>query len=77
MDTGGILATISLVVSVGGAILAVINHKRIRSSCCGKNVDMSIDIENTTPTKPKDVVIAIEPPPPIKQPSLHNIANEG
>jgi hypothetical protein len=77
MDTGGILATISLVVSVGGAILAIINHKRIRSKCCGKNMDMSIDIEDTTPTKPKDIAITVAPPPPIKQPSLPNEVNEG
>lgn len=51
MDTSGIVATMALVVSVGGSIIAVINHKRIRSSCCGRKLDVSVDIENTTPPR--------------------------
>lgn len=53
MDTSGIVATMALVVSVGGSIIAVINHKRIRSSCCGRKLDVSVDIENTTPPQIK------------------------
>ena len=30
-------------------VITAINHKRIRSSCCGKKVEVSMDIENTTP----------------------------
>jgi hypothetical protein len=48
MDSN-ILSIISLVVSVFGSILAVINHKRIRSNCCGKELTTSLDIESTTP----------------------------
>ena len=59
MDTSSVLATSALVLSVGGSIIAVINHKRIRSSCCGKKIDVSLDIENTTPPK-------IHPAPTIK-----------
>jgi len=40
----------SIVISVLGSIFAVINHKRIRSNCCGKEVVASLDIESTTPT---------------------------
>jgi hypothetical protein len=47
----GILAIIGLLLSLGSTILAVINHKRIKSKCCGHNADISIDIEDTTPTK--------------------------
>ena len=28
----------------GGAIYAAINHKKIRFNCCGKNMDLSVDI---------------------------------
>ena len=49
MDTSTIISGVSLAVAVGTSVIAVINHKRIRSRCCGRNVDMSIDIENTTP----------------------------
>ena len=53
MDPSGIIAIVSLVVSVAGSALAIINHKRIRSNCCGKELTTSIDIENTTPPKPE------------------------
>jgi hypothetical protein len=49
MDSSGIIAIVSLVLSVAGSALAIINHKRIRSNCCGKELTTSIDIEATTP----------------------------
>ena len=30
-------------------ILYRVNHKRCRSRCCGRNVEVSVDVENTTP----------------------------
>lgn len=48
-QTSGIIAIIGLVVSVGGSILAIINHRRIRSNCFGKKMEVSLDIEQTTP----------------------------
>jgi hypothetical protein len=50
-STSGILAVIGIVVSVGGAILGVINHSRIRSNCFGKKLEVSLDIDKTSPTK--------------------------
>ena len=46
-----ILSMIAIAVSVLTAVVGVINHKRIRSNCCGKIAEASIDIENTTPPK--------------------------
>jgi len=46
-----ILSMIAIGVSVITAVVGVINHKRIRSNCCGKVAEASIDIENTTPPK--------------------------
>jgi hypothetical protein len=63
MDQNGILSIIALVVSVGGSILALVNHKRVRSSCCGKVLDVSLDVENTTPPKIAPVVESIQSPP--------------
>jgi len=37
---------------VAGIIYKAINHKRIRSECCGKKIVASIDIEETTPPQP-------------------------
>lgn len=60
MEVSGILSVIAIVTSVGGAALAVINHKRIRSHCCGKELQISLDVENTTPP-PKIHPIIPEP----------------
>jgi hypothetical protein len=43
------LTWVAFGVAVASAVLGVINHKRIRSSCCRKEVSASLDIENTTP----------------------------
>jgi len=45
-----IAAYVSIALSIGAIVLGVINHKRIRSSCCGKEASVSLDIENTSPT---------------------------
>ena len=45
------LTWVAFGVAVASAVLGVINHKRIRSSCCRKEVSASLDIENTTPPK--------------------------
>ncbi len=46
---------VALVISIVGTIIAVVNHKRLRSSCCGKKIEVSVDIENTTPPRPISV----------------------
>jgi len=48
-ESSGIIAIVGLIISVGGSVLAVLNHKRLRSTCCGKKIEASIDIEETTP----------------------------
>lgn len=35
--------------SVLSIVVGAINHRRIRSNCCGHKMETSIDIENTTP----------------------------
>ena len=51
MEAGdtGIIAIVGLIVSIGGSLLAVVNHRRIRSNCCGLPLVMSVDVETTTP----------------------------
>lgn len=49
MDTYGILSIGSAILSVGSVTLGIINHKRIRSTCCGRRGEVSFDIDNTSP----------------------------
>lgn len=46
-----VAAYVSLAISTAAVVLGVINHKRIRSSCCGKEASVSLDIESTSPKK--------------------------
>jgi hypothetical protein len=50
VSTGAVggVSTLAIVTTLV-AIYRVINHKRIRSSCCGKKISASVDIEDTTP----------------------------
>jgi len=56
LTTAGLTATFTAIVGIAYKIYMVVNHKRIRSNCCGKKLEASIDIDNTTPT---DVVLNI------------------
>ena len=49
MDSNTIMSTVAIVVSVLGSIVAVINHKRIRSNCCGLKLEAALDVEDTSP----------------------------
>ena len=49
-----VMGTVSLIVAIGGIVIAAINHKRLRSKCCGRKLEASIDIENTTPPRLAD-----------------------
>jgi hypothetical protein len=51
-------AYLAIAISVGTLVLGIINHKRVRSSCCRKTMEVSLDIDNTTPPQ-------LRPAPPI------------
>ena len=57
MDETKIMSLVAIIVAVGGTIVGIINHKRIRSSCCGKTMIASIDIEQTTPNIKPEIKI--------------------
>jgi len=66
MDTATIVASIAMISSVSTVVFGALNHKRIRSNCCGRLTVSSIDVENTTP--PSSVIrsptLNYPPPPP-------------
>jgi hypothetical protein len=49
METNGILGVSAVVISLSGVVYTALNHTRVRSVCCGRRIDMSIDIDKTTP----------------------------
>lgn len=49
-----ILGIVAIVISVSGTILAVINHSRIRSNCCGKKAEISFDVDKTRSIEEKE-----------------------
>jgi hypothetical protein len=59
-NTNTILSGMAMVIAVGGALLAIINHKKLVSKCCGRKVDVSLDIQDTRIDSPKPI---IEVPP--------------
>jgi len=54
MDTGSALGISGLVFSILGIVYSAVNHKHIKSKCCGKEYDISIDIESTEDTKERE-----------------------
>jgi hypothetical protein len=47
MDAGAALGGTGLFISIAGVIYSAVNHKHIKSRCCGKEYDVSIDIGTT------------------------------
>jgi hypothetical protein len=56
-----VISYVSIIVSVGALVIGGINHKKIRSNCCGKRGELSFDIDKTSPIIPRKVSFH-EPP---------------
>ena len=62
--SGGIGASAVIALGVAYRIYLVVNHHRVRSNCCGKQMIVSVDVEETTPPlkikapEEKDVVVS-------------------
>ena len=68
-ETGGILGVFGFLASMGGLIYTAINHKKIRCRCCGKDLDMSVDIDETDAAKSTAKVKPAEPETSIEEES--------
>jgi hypothetical protein len=51
MSAEAITSYVAIAMSVGTAIIGIVNHKRVRSVCCNRKLEVSLDIEATTPPK--------------------------
>jgi hypothetical protein len=50
-----IVSSVSGALAVLATVIGIINHKRIRSNCCGRKAEISLDIENTSERVPSSV----------------------
>jgi hypothetical protein len=59
--TGGIGASIVIVLGILYRIFNTVNHHRVRSECCGKYFSASVDIDPTTPIDSKKTSGDVKP----------------
>ena len=64
-NAGGVLGIFGFLISAAGIVYTAINHKRLRCKCCGKDMDISVDVE---PTTPKEAEKEEEEEKPVKPP---------
>ena len=69
-EQSAIVGWVALGISVFGSIIGVINHRKIRSQCCGRTGEIALDITDTTdshiqvkPEEPKAPSRSATPPP--------------
>jgi len=48
-DTTSILSYVGVALGLGSTLFTAINHRRVRSTCCGITTVSSLDVESTTP----------------------------
>ena len=53
---GGIAGLVSLVIVITEKVIQLVNHKRVRSKCCGRIGEASLEIENVTPPSEKPLI---------------------
>ena len=49
-NTSSVLGIVALIISIGTTIIGIINHKKIKSRCCSRKIEIEFDIESTRPT---------------------------
>jgi hypothetical protein len=62
MDSGSFIATIVGSSAIILGALAKLNHKRLRSKCCGEEKVISVDIDDTSPKKAEPIVVQPKEP---------------
>jgi len=54
---GAYSGIVSSVMIISGIIYTAINHRRCRSRCCGRTMEVSVDIEHTSPQIKKPTIV--------------------
>jgi hypothetical protein len=53
IDTTNAMVSLSLILGIVSNIIHIVNHKRIRSNCCGRKLEASLDISSVESISPK------------------------
>jgi hypothetical protein len=52
VDTGSVVGGVGIAMSIISMVYAAVNHKRIRAKCCGRIIEMELDVTDTPHPKP-------------------------
>jgi hypothetical protein len=69
-NAANILGVFAFLTSSAGLIYAAVNHKRIRCRCCGRDLDMSVDVD---PTDPKAKPVSPETSASVTAPVIEEV----
>lgn len=47
VDTGSVVGGVGIAMSIISMVYAAVNHKRIRAKCCGRVIEMELDVTDT------------------------------
>jgi hypothetical protein len=53
---GSYLGYVSMVIMGIGSIIALVNHRSIKSRCCDREASISLDIDSTSPPDKKPTI---------------------
>jgi hypothetical protein len=47
VDTGSVVGGVGIAMSIISMVYAAVNHKRIRAKCCGRVIEVELDVTET------------------------------
>lgn len=60
-ESAGLGSGTVMILMIAYKAYTMLNHTRVKSRCCGKTFEASIDVDKTEPTPPPDLKIKIPP----------------
>ena len=76
LASGGVGASIVIALGVGYRIYLALNHHRVVSNCCGRKIEGSFDVDETTP-KSRDAQVANSDQKPEERKEIQSDVSDG
>jgi hypothetical protein len=77
VDTGSVVGGVGIAMSIISMVYVAVNHKRIRAKCCGRIIEMELDVTDTPHPDPKKTKdrrsVRIHPGPPTVIPADEDV----